>query len=195
MCDIILLVWGKQVDWLRQLTIQHVNHLDSFSGNIHGVNEVTVSRLLIQEGNKTRVLLCKRLSGQCRDAYMVVYFHLHWCWWAVLGCTGLYWTVLVFTKLNWAVVGCSRLYCGVLGFSGRSQQLFVCVFSHFQHGNERTTEQPTRWSKCKPALDQCKKAVFCNYIRPTTLKELEQDHCIMYFKHFSSTDMCFKGLQ
>ena len=26
--------------------------------------------------NKTRVLLCKRLSGQCRDVYMVVYFHL-----------------------------------------------------------------------------------------------------------------------
>ena len=73
---------------------------------------------------------------------MVAYFHLHWCWWAVLGCTGLYWTVLVFTKLNWAVVGCSRLYCGVLGFSGQSQQLFVCVFSHFRHGDERTTEQP-----------------------------------------------------
>ena len=28
--------------------------------------------------NKTRVLLCKRLSGQCRDLYMVVYFRLHW---------------------------------------------------------------------------------------------------------------------
>ena len=101
--------------------------------------------------DKTRVLLCKRLSGQCKDVYMVVYFHLYWWWWAVLGCTGLYcgvlgctglyWTVLVFTKLNWAVVGCSRLYCGVLGFSGRSQQLFVCVFSHF---------------------DQCEKVVFCN---------------------------------
>ena len=77
--------------------------------------------------NKTRVLLCKRLSG------------LQWTvlgctglWWAVVGCTGLYWTELVFTKLNCAVVGCSRLYCGVLGCTGRSQQLFVCVFSHFR---------------------------------------------------------------
>ena len=65
-----------------------------------------------------------------------------WLYWAVVGCTGLYWTVLVFTRLNWAVVGCSRLNCGVLGCTGRSQQLFVCVFSHFRHGDERTTEQP-----------------------------------------------------
>ena len=52
-------------------------------------------------------------------------------WWAVVGCGGLYWTVLVFTRLNWAVVCCSRLNCCVLGCNGRSQQLFVCVFSHF----------------------------------------------------------------
>ena len=26
--------------------------------------------------DKTRVLLCKRLSGQCRDVYMVVYSYL-----------------------------------------------------------------------------------------------------------------------
>ena len=65
-----------------------------------------------------------------------------WLWWAVVGCTVLYWTVLVFTRLNWAVVGCSRLYCGVLGCTGRSQQLFVCVFSHFWHGDEQTNKQP-----------------------------------------------------
>ena len=63
-------------------------------------------------------------------------------YWAELGCTGLYWTVLVFTRLNWAVVGCSRLNCGVLGCTGRSQQLFVCVFSHFRHGDKRPNEQP-----------------------------------------------------
>ena len=102
--------------------------------------------------HKTRVLLCKRLSERCKDVYMVVYFHLHsWWWavvdctvlhWAVLGCAGLYWSVLVCTRLNWAVVGCSRLYCGVLGCTGRIQQLFVCVFSHFRLGDN----QPTRWS-------------------------------------------------
>ena len=41
--------------------------------------------LVVDLKNKTRVLLCKRLSGQRRDVYMVVYFHLHWWWWAVLG--------------------------------------------------------------------------------------------------------------
>ena len=29
-----------------------------------------------------------------------------------------------------------------MGCTGRSQQLFVCVFSHFRHGDERTTKQP-----------------------------------------------------
>ena len=92
----------------------------------------------VDQFDKTRVLLCKRLSGQCRDVYMVVYFHLHWWWWAVvdctvlhwavLGCAGLYWSVLVCTRLNWAVVGCSRLYCGVMDFTGRSQQL-ISVYS------------------------------------------------------------------
>ena len=84
--------------------------------------------------NKTRVLLCKRLSG------------LHWTvlgctglWWAVLGCTGLYWTVLGFTRLNWAVVGCSRLYCGVMGCAGRSQQLFSVYSAIF---GMVTNEQP-----------------------------------------------------
>ena len=89
---------------------------------------------------------------------MVVYFHLHWWWWAVvdcpvlywavLGCTGLYWAVLgctglYWSVLNWAVVGSSRLLCDVLGCTGRIQQLFVCVFSHFRHGdNNQTTNQP-----------------------------------------------------
>ena len=63
--------------------------------------------------------------------------------WAVLGCAGLYWSVLVCTRLNWAVVGCSRLYCGVLGCTGRIQQLFVCVFSHFRLGDEQPNNQPT----------------------------------------------------
>ena len=58
-----------------------------------------------QDGDKTRVLLCKRLSGQCRDVYMVVYFHLHWWWWALLGCTGLYWAVLGCTGLYWSLIG------------------------------------------------------------------------------------------
>ena len=40
------------------------------------------------------MLLCKRVSGQCRDVYMVVYFHLYWWWWAVMDYTGLYWAVL-----------------------------------------------------------------------------------------------------
>ena len=31
--------------------------------------------------DKTRVLLCKRLSGQCRDVYMVP-------WWYTFTCTG-----------------------------------------------------------------------------------------------------------
>ena len=60
--------------------------------------------------NKTRVLLCKRLSGQCRDVYMVVYFHLHWWWWAVVDCAVLYWAVLGCTGLNWAVLDCTGLY-------------------------------------------------------------------------------------
>ena len=64
--------------------------------------------------DKTRVLLCKRLSGQCRDVYMVVYFHLHWLWWAVLGCTGLYWTGLGCGGLYWAVLGCTGLYWSLL---------------------------------------------------------------------------------
>ena len=78
--------------------------------------------------NKTRVLLCKRLSGSCRDVYIVVYFHLRWSWWAVLGCTGmywdvlectgLYWAVLVFTWLLWNVVDCIWLYWAVLGCGG-----------------------------------------------------------------------------
>ena len=55
--------------------------------------------------NKTRVLLCKRLSGQCRDVYMVVYFHLHWWWWAVVDCA-----VLGCTGMNWAVLDCTGLY-------------------------------------------------------------------------------------
>ena len=50
--------------------------------------------------DKTRVLLCKRLSGQCRDVYMVVYFHLYWWWWTALGCTWL----------CWAILGCTGLY-------------------------------------------------------------------------------------
>ena len=62
--------------------------------------------------NKTRVLLCKRLSGQCRDVYMVVYFHLHlhWWWWAVVDCAVLYWVVLGCTGMNWAVLDCTGLY-------------------------------------------------------------------------------------
>ena len=78
--------------------------------------------------NKTRLLLCKRLSGQCRDVYMVVYFHLDWWWravvdyavlyWAVLGCTWLYWSVQGCTWLFWNVVGCIWLYWAVLGSTG-----------------------------------------------------------------------------
>ena len=49
---------------------------------------------------------------------------------------------MVFTKLNWALVGCSRLNCSVLGCTGQSQQLFVCVVSHFRHGDKRPNEQP-----------------------------------------------------
>ena len=60
--------------------------------------------------NKTRLLLCKRLSGQCRDVYMVVYFHLHWWWWAVVDCAVLYWAVLGCTGMNWAVLDCTGLY-------------------------------------------------------------------------------------
>ena len=32
-------------------------------------------------------------------------------YWALLGCTGLYWTAL-----NWAVVNCTRLYWAELGY-------------------------------------------------------------------------------
>ena len=72
----------------------------------------------IQGQNKTRVLLCKRLSGQCRDVYSVVYFHLHWWWCAVVGCTVLYWAVLVCAGLYLAVLECSGLYLVVLGSAG-----------------------------------------------------------------------------
>ena len=65
--------------------------------------------------NKTRLLLCKRLSGQCRDVYMVVYFHLHWWWWALVDCTVLYWAVLGFTWLYWSVQGCTWLFWNVVG--------------------------------------------------------------------------------
>ena len=68
------------------------------------------ARWLNVGANKTRVLLCKRLSGQCRDVYMVVYFHLHWWWWAVVDCAVLYWAVLGCTGLNWAVLDCTGLY-------------------------------------------------------------------------------------
>ena len=78
---------------------------------------------------------------------------------AALDCTGLCWAVLVCTRLNWAVLGCSRLYCGVLGCTGRIQQLFSVYSAIF---GMVTNIQPTRWSQCKPALDQCEKAVFCN---------------------------------
>ena len=63
---------------------------------------------MIKTVNKTRVVLCKRLSGQCRDVYMVVY--LHWWWWAVVDCAVLYWAVLGCTGLNWAVLDCTGLY-------------------------------------------------------------------------------------
>ena len=83
--------------------------------------------------NKTRVLLCKRLSG------------LHWTvlgctglWWAVLGCTGLYWTELVFTKLNCAVRGCSRPYCGVLGGVNSYLSVYSAIFGMV------TNEQPNK---------------------------------------------------
>ena len=57
------------------------------------------------EVNKTRVLLCKRLSGQCRDVDMAVYFHLHWWWWAVVECAVLYWAELGCTGLHWSLLG------------------------------------------------------------------------------------------
>ena len=47
-------------------------------------------RLIENNSNKTRVLLCKRLSGQCRDVSVVVYFHRYWWWWAKVDWTGLY---------------------------------------------------------------------------------------------------------
>ena len=68
--------------------------------------------------NKTRVLLCKRLSGQCRDVYMVVYFHLHWWWCAVVGCRVLYWALLVCAGLYLAVLECSGLYLVALCCAG-----------------------------------------------------------------------------
>ena len=68
--------------------------------------------------NKTRVLLCKRLSGQCIDVCMVVYFHLHWWWWAVVDCAVLYWAVLGCTGLYWAELGCTGLYWSLLGWIG-----------------------------------------------------------------------------
>ena len=40
---------------------------------------------------------------------MLVYFHLHWRWWAVVGCTVLYWAVLGFTELYWTVLVFTRL--------------------------------------------------------------------------------------
>ena len=71
--------------------------------------------------NKTRVLLCKRLSGQCIDVYMVVYFHLHWRWRTVVDCAVLYWAVcavLGCTWLFWNVLDCIWLYWAVLGCGG-----------------------------------------------------------------------------
>ena len=58
-----------------------------------------------------------------------------------MGCSGLYWTVLGWTRLIWAVVGCSRLYCGdwaVLG--GVISYFSVCsAFPAWW----QTIEQPT----------------------------------------------------
>ena len=55
---------GKNMTFLAELLLlscQNILTLTIFDG----------------ESNKTSVLLCKRLPGQCRDVYMVVYFHLH----------------------------------------------------------------------------------------------------------------------
>ena len=53
---------------------------------------------------------------------------------AVLGCTELY----------WAVLGCTGLYWDVLDCTGWSQRLFVCVFSHFWHGDKQPNNQPNK---------------------------------------------------
>ena len=58
--------------------------------------------------NKTRVLLCKRLSGQCRDVYMMVVY-------LVVGCSGLCCAVLGCTGMYWAELGCTGLYWSLLG--------------------------------------------------------------------------------
>ena len=71
-----------------------------------------------KNNNKTRVLLYKRLSGQCRDVYIVVYFHLYWWCWAVVDCTVLYWAVLGCAGLYWTVHGCTGLYWTVLDSTG-----------------------------------------------------------------------------
>ena len=80
--------------------------------------------------NKTRVLLCKRLSGECRDVYsihggilspvlvVVGCIGLH-C--AVLGCIELYWAEQVCIGLHWAVLGCTWLFWNLVD----------CIWQHW----------------------------------------------------------------
>ena len=82
---------------------------------------------------------------------MVIYFHLYWWWWAVVDCTVLYWVVLDCTAVYWAVLS------GVNSYFSVYSAIFGMV----------TTEQPTRSSQSKPALDQCEKAVFCKILFST----------------------------
>ena len=122
--------------------------------------------------NKTRVLLCKRLSGQCRDVYMVVYFHLYWWWWAVvdctvlhwavLGCAGLYWSVLACIRLNWAVVGFSRLYRCTWLYWEDSTAICLCIqpFSARWQTNEQQSNQPG--DPRASLLLTSENAAFCN---------------------------------
>ena len=134
-------------------------HISSRSPSLFATNKFS-SHELRWCRNKTRVLLCKRLSGQCRDVYMVVYFHLHWWWWAVvdcavlywavlgctglywdeLGCTGLYWSLLGWIGLWWAVVDWTAVYWAVLGGVNSSLSVYSAIFGMVT--NERPTEQP-----------------------------------------------------
>ena len=98
--------------------------------------------------NKTRVLLCKRLSGQCRDVYMVVYFHLHWWWWAVVDCAVLYWAVLGWTGLWWAVVDWTAVYWAVLEGVNSYLSVYSAIFGMVTNNNNQTNNQVNLEQAC-----------------------------------------------
>ena len=66
-------------------------------------------------------------------------------------------------KTVWAVMRC--IHGGIPGEMnpalGRSQQLFVCVFSHFRHGDKQSNNQPV--DPRASLLLTSEKVVFCNF--------------------------------